>query len=84
MDNLHFVKSAKGEAPKKLYAHVRISVEHYDAIQEIVSKCHNLNNRQVADALIAFALKRVKLIERPLYDLGFDDIGEDVEAKNED
>ena len=73
----------KPDPAVKLYAHVRCSAEHLAEIERIGRLC-TLNNRKVVDALLAFAIKRVKLTERKLYDLEIADLGEDEEAGDED
>lgn len=82
MDKLIFERKAPDQkAPQ--YAHVRVSVKHWKEVTRIAEAC-NLSIRQVSDALLAFALERVQLEERPLYKMNQNDIGEDVEAEDED
>lgn len=82
MDNL-IIASKPPKNPKYQYAHVRCNVMNFAEIERIAHAC-NLNNREVTDMLLSFALKRVKLIERPLYELGFQELGSNDAAEAED
>lgn len=82
MDKLIFERKPD-EQKTPQYAHVRVSVKHWKEVGQIAEAC-NLSIRQVSDALLAFALERVTLEERPLYKMNQDDIGEDAEAEDED
>lgn len=75
MDKLNIGKPEAPQPAQPLYAHIRCSVAQFAEIERIAQLC-NLNKRKVCDALLEFALKRVNLIERPLYDLELRDLGE--------
>lgn len=84
MDQLIISKPEAAKSTAKLYAHIRCSTEAFEQIERIERLC-NMNKRKVCDALLAFALKRVKFNERKLYDLEIVDIGTDQEeAADED
>lgn len=81
MDKLIFKERTPDlPATNDKYAHVRVSPKHYNAIAVISRKC-NISLREVTDELVSFALKRVDLIERPLYEMRLKDINEDEEVK---
>lgn len=65
--------------PKGQYAHVRCSAANFAEVERLAHLC-NMNNRVIVDMLMDFAIKRVKLIERPLYEMGFQELGEDDEG----
>ena len=78
MDKLVISRPEAIKKPLKVYAHIRCSPENLSAIEGIAHQC-NLNNHKVCDALLDFALKRVKLVERPLFDLELQDLEQDDE-----
>lgn len=80
MDKLNIGKPEAPQPTSPLYAHIRCSTAQFTEIERISRVC-NLNRRKVCDALLEFALKRVNLIERPLYDLEIRDLGEDAELE---
>lgn len=82
MDNLNMVKAEEAKTAPALYAHIRCSVEQFNEIERIARLC-NMNKRKVCDELLAFALRRVKLIERPLYDLELHDLEDKANDENQ-
>lgn len=79
MDKMTFTPAPIGLPPDAKYGHIRVSVAHHNAIARLARKC-NISERKVSDLLLAFALKRVSLIEKPLYEMELRDINEDEEA----
>ena len=69
MDNL-IIAPVPPKGPKYQYGRVRCHIDHLTEIERIAHAC-NPSIREVTDMLLGFALKRVKLVERPLYELGF-------------
>ena len=79
MDKLLIGKPEAKQPTQPLYIHVKCS--HFAEIERISHVC-NLNKRKVCDVLLDFALKRVNLVERPLFDLELKDMGEDAEPES--
>lgn len=77
MDTLNMYTISK-KAPSAEQGLIRCSAKNVTQIDRIAHACSE-SRRAVIDRLLEFALARVRLIERPLYEMEIQDIGEAAE-----